>query len=80
MRKFYVFGSGSVGFQLNRFFEEHGAENTSAAGEAALGQGVKFDSPEDWAVEIICPEDDLDAATRYDDAVSGFIVAPAETD
>ncbi len=76
MRKFYVFGSGSVGFQLNRFFEEHGAENTSAAGEAALRQGVKFDSPEDWAVEIVCRENDLDAITRFDNAVVGFTAAP----
>ena len=76
--RFYIFGTGAVGGQLKRLFEKRGAENTSAAVKAALGQGVKFDSSEDWAVEIVCSEDDLDAATRYDDAVLGFIAAPTE--
>ena len=70
MKKFYVWGTGPV---LSTLIKE--AEASLEAAEAAMENGFEFTSPDDWAVEVVTTEEDIDALTRFDDAVAGYVDA-----
>lgn len=75
MKKFYVWGTGPAQSTLIRE-----AEVSQEAVDAALAHGFVFDSPDDipgdsWAVEVVAMEEDIDALTRFDPAVAGYVGA-----
>lgn len=70
MKKFYVWGTGPAQSALIRE-----AEASLEAAEAAMENGFEFTSPDDWAVEVVAMEEDIDALTRFDDAVAGYVGA-----
>jgi hypothetical protein len=68
MKKFYVWGTGPVQSTLIRE-----AEASLEAAEAAMKNGFSFGTTgDDWAVEVVTTEEDIDALTRFDDAVAGY--------
>lgn len=69
-KKFYVWGAGPVQSTLIRE-----AEISPEAIDAALTYGFVFDSPDSWAVEVEASEDEIDALTRFDPAVVGYVSA-----
>lgn len=74
-KKFYVWGAGPVQSALLRE-----AEVSQEAIDAALAYGFDFDSPDylpgdSWAVEVEATEEEIDALTRFDDAVVGYVSA-----
>ena len=69
MKKFYVWGTGPAQSALIR---EAGV--TWEAVDAALANGFVFDSSDSWAVEVEASEDEIDALTRFDPAVVGYVV------
>jgi len=75
--KFYVWGTGAVSSPLQCLFEKYAAENSSAAANYTLNnKKLDFSNADDWAVEINCPEGELDEASRFDDAVAGYESIP----
>lgn len=70
MKKFYVWGTGPAQSTLIRE-----AEASQEAVDAALAHGFVFASPDDWAVEVVTTEENIDALTRSDDAVAGYVGA-----
>jgi len=75
--KFYVWGTGAVNSPLQCLFEKYAAENSSAAANYTLNnKKLDFSNADDWAVEINCPEGELDEASRFDDAVAGYESIP----
>lgn len=75
MKKFYVWGTGPVQSALLRE-----AEVSQEAIDAAIAYGFVFDSPDylpgdSWAVEIEASGDEIDALTRFDPAVVGYVSA-----
>ena len=69
-KKFYVWGIGPAQSALIRE-----AEASPKAAEVAMKNGFKFTSLDDWAVEVVTTEEDIDALTRFDDAVAGYVAA-----
>ena len=70
MKKFYVWGTGPAQSALIRE-----AEITWEAVDTALAHGFVLNFPDDWAVEVITTEEDIDALTRFDPAVLGHVSA-----
>jgi hypothetical protein len=70
MKKFYVWGTGPAQSTLIRE-----AEDSHEAAEVAMENGFEFTSPDDWAVEVKTSEEEIDEATRFDDAVAGYVDA-----
>ena len=70
MKKFYVWGTGPAQSALIRE-----AEITWEAVDTALAYGFVLNFPDDWAVEVITTEEDIDALTRFDPAVVGYVSA-----
>ena len=69
-KKFYVWGTGPAQSTLIRE-----AEASLEAAEAAMENGFSFGTTgDDWAVEVVTTEEDIDALTRFDDAVAGYVV------
>jgi len=64
IKKFYVYGSGSIESELIRQ-----GEQSEEATEYAVSKGMKFDTPDDWAVEIEATGSDIDMATRFEQNV-----------
>lgn len=74
--KCYVWGIGPASSPLLR-----DAEHSDAALRAASRYGWERKSfPEMWAVEVAAEEDDVEAATRADRAVHGWMVAEDDVD
>jgi len=67
VKKFYVWGSGIAESKLIR-----SGESTEEAEEYAISKGMKFDNPEDWAVEIEATGSEIDMATRFEQNVLGY--------
>lgn len=71
MKKFYVWGTGSAQSALIRE-----AEPSLEAAEVAMEKGFSFGTTgDDWAVEVEATEEEIDEATRFDDAVAGYTEA-----
>ena len=69
-KKFYVWGTGPA---LSTLIGK--AEASPEAAEVAMENGFEFTSPDDWAVEVVTTEEVIDALTRSDDAVAGYVAA-----
>ena len=67
IKKFYVYGSGIAESELIRQ-----GESSEEATEYAISKGMKFDIPDDWAVEIETTGSEMDVATRFDSNVHGY--------
>jgi len=67
IKKFYVYGSGYVESELIRK-----GESSEEAVEYAISKGIKFDNPDDWAVEVDATGSEMDTATRFDKNVLGY--------
>jgi len=67
IKKFYVYGSGIVESELIR-----SGESSEKATEYAISKGIKFDNPDDWAVEIEATGSEINIATRFEQNVLGY--------
>lgn len=69
LKTFYVWGSGPVRSELIR-----GSKHSPDGAAYVLEKGhLKFSDCDDWCIEITCTEEELDAATRHNDNVYGYI-------
>lgn len=69
MDKFAVWGEGISNSAIVRAGEVSSEAYTVAAERGFAREGCEGDQ---WVVEVVCAESDLDAQTRHDSATKGY--------